>query len=284
MRCDLAKSHIFAYVDEELGPEPRAELEAHLAHCAACRSLLAQERAFREAYVAPLRPDPAPAHLRETVDRLLDGLHGARAGRWRRRRTILGRAAAAAALIVVGAGIGMALDPVVARRDALAELTEASVTQHQRLASGLLPHDIVAASPATAAAWLRGRLDFNVEIPELRTPNLTLLGGRVSHLASVPVAALEYRLEDKHVSLFVIPGEAYGRLGLSEKPKFKVRRHRGYDVIIWRQHGTGYTLVSEVGSRSCLVCHSPDEKIHVPLDELDSARLAPPQQQRRTES
>jgi anti-sigma factor RsiW len=166
----------------------------------------------------------------------------------------------------------MALDPVFLRRDALAELTEASVIQHQKLASGLLPHDVVAASPGEAAAWLRARVDFNVELPELKTPNLTLLGGRVSHLANVPVAALEYRLDDKNVSLFVIPGDAYGRLGLSEKPKFKVLRHRGYDVIIWRQHGTGYTLVSEVGGRSCLVCHAPDEKIEAPPDHVGDGR------------
>jgi hypothetical protein len=39
-------------------------------------------------------------------------------------------------------------------------------------------------------------------------------------------------------------------------------------VIIWRQHGSGYALVSEIGRRSCLVCHSPDEKLDVPLESL----------------
>jgi anti-sigma factor RsiW len=281
MGCETAKSLIFPYVDDELDPELRAELEAHLGRCVSCRQLLAHERAFRETYVARLRPDAAPAHLRETVDRLLDGLHRQRTGVRRRRRAVALRGMAAGLLLLGGAAVGMALDPIFTRRDVLAELTEASVVQHQKLASGLLPHDVVAASPGEAAAWLRARVDFNVELPELRTPNLTLLGGRVSHLANVPVAALEYRLDDKNVSLFVIPGEAYGRLGLSEKPKFKVRRHRGYDVIIWRQHGTGYTLVSEVGGRSCLVCHSPDDKIEAPPDHVDSGTGA---QQRRTES
>jgi anti-sigma factor (TIGR02949 family) len=283
MKCESAKSHIFPYVDDELAPELREELEAHLARCPGCRQLVGHERAFRDAYVSRLRPDPAPAHLRQTVDRLLESLHHQRRGVRRRRRALVLRAVTAAVLLVGGAAVGMALDPVLVRRDVLAELTEASVIQHQKLASGLLPHDVVAASPGEAAAWLRARVDFNVELPELKTPNLTLLGGRVSHLANVPVAALEYRLDDKSVSLFVIPGDAYGRLGLSEKPKFKIRRHRGYDVIIWRQHGTGYTLVSEVGGRSCLVCHSPDEKIEAPPDHVDSGG-ASPAQPRRTES
>jgi hypothetical protein len=29
----------------------------------------------------------------------------------------------------------------------------------------------------------------------------------------------------------------------------------------WQSNGTGYTLVSEVGGRSCLVCHTPAEKV-----------------------
>lgn len=282
MNCDTAKSHVFAYVDDELPPDLRVELDAHLAWCEACRQCVGHERAFRETYVARFRPDPAPAHLRESVERLLDGLHRGHARKRGRRRDLTLRTAAAVVLTLTGVLLGMAFDPLFVRRDALAELAEASVSQHQKLASGLLPHDIVAASPGAAAAWLRDRVDFNVEVPELRTPDLALLGGRVSHLANVPVAALEYRLEGKNVSLFVIPGDAYGRLGLSEKPKFKLRRHRGYDVIVWRQHGTGYALVSEVGGRSCLVCHSPDDNITAPPDHVDSVETpAPP---RRTDS
>jgi hypothetical protein len=68
------------------------------------------------------------------------------------------------------------------------------------------------------------------------------------------------------VSLFIIADEMYQRLPLKEKPKFKVLSHRGYDVIIWRSHGTGYTLVSEIGGRSCVVCHSPDEKREAVLE------------------
>ena len=78
------------------------------------------------------------------------------------------------------------------------------------------------------------------------------------------MAALEYQIDQNNVSLFVIPPEAYARLGLSEKPKFKELKHRGYDVIIWRQHGTGYALVSEIGNRSCLVCHSPHDNLGAP--------------------
>jgi anti-sigma factor RsiW len=261
MNCDTAKSRVFPYVDAELAPELLAELEAHLAGCGSCRRLVEQELHFRDAYMSRLRPDPAPAHLRESVDRLLAGLAGEiDGGRWTRYRRLI-YPAAAVVLLAVGLALGIGLKSLLQRGDLLAELTEASVDQHQKLASGLLPPDLVDASPKMAEAWFRRRLDFNVSVPELPSTNLTLVGARISHLANVEVAALEYRLDQNNVSLFVIPEEAYARLGLSEKPKFKVLKHRGYDVIIWRQHGTGYALVSEIGNRSCLVCHSPGEKL-----------------------
>jgi anti-sigma factor RsiW len=257
---------VFPYVDAELAPELRDELEAHFAACETCRRCLEQERRFRDTFISRLRPDPAPAHIRERIDRLLEGLaEGPARRRWLGHRR-LAYAAAAVVLLSVGLASGIGLKAMLQRGDFLTELTEASVEQHQKLASGRLPPDLADTSPKAAEAWLRRRLDFNVKVPELKSANATLIGARISHLLNVEVAALEYRLDQSNVSLFVIPEEAYQRLGLSEKPKFKLRKHRGYDVIIWRQHGTGYALVSEIGSRSCLVCHSPDDKLDAPGD------------------
>jgi anti-sigma factor RsiW len=282
MNCDRAKSQIFPYVDAELVRELRPEMEAHLAVCPSCRRLVEHELTFRDRYVARLRPDPAPAQLRESVDHLLGGLVGVPVAT-RRQRWGAWIASGMAALLLLGLGIalGAGLQSMRHRADMLAELTEASVEQHQKLANGQLPPDLIDGSPRTAEAWFRRRLDFNVTLPELKTTNLTLLGARISHLGSVPAAALEYRLDHRNVSLFVIPDEAYRRLGLSEKPKFKRLNHRGYDVIIWRQHGTGYTLVSEIGTRSCLVCHSPEEKLDASFESVPHRRVSPP---RRTDS
>ena len=273
MSCDRAKSQIFPYVDGELPRELRQEMEAHLAECTACRRFVDQELTFRDRYVARLRPDPAPPDLRESVDRLLEGLVSAsERGRGRRVQTWIAAGVAAVLLLALGVTIGIGVQTMRQRADLLAELTEASVEQHQKLANGQLPPDLVDGSPRSAEAWFRRRLDFNVTLPELPSDNLTLLGARISHLGSVPAAALEYRLDHPNVSLFVIPDEAYGRLGLSEKPKFKMLNHRGYDVIIWRQHGTGYALVSEIGTRSCLVCHSPDEHLDASFESVTHRR------------
>lgn len=268
MNCDAAKSQAFPYVDGELSADLRGEMETHLAACPACRLVVEHEFAFRDAYVSRLRPDPAPRALRDQVHALLAGLAEPTAPAPRRRSVRWRHAVAALLLLAVGVAGGMKLAAVLERGATLGKLAEASVDQHQKLVRGLLPPDIVGVSPKTAEEWFRKRLDFNVNLPELNNPNLTLLGARISHLDSIEVAALEYQLDRKHVSLFVIPVEAYTRLGLSEKPKFKVLKHRGYDVIIWRHDATGYALVSEIGGRSCLVCHSPDDKFDAPLESF----------------
>src|SRR5437870_13381140 len=67
MDCSTAKSKIFPFVDGQLTPELRDQLEAHLARCGTCRRLVDLEVAFRETYADLLRPDPAPEPLREQV-------------------------------------------------------------------------------------------------------------------------------------------------------------------------------------------------------------------------
>ena len=262
MDCNTAQSKVFPYVDGELTAEVRDQVEAHLERCAACRRLVDLEFAFRNAYVDRLRPDPAPARVRDHVITLLDDLHRgphARRGQWRLKR--FGLCAAAALLVGVGVGAGIALQSYIATGTPLVDLADAAVEQHQKLVRDLLPPDIKDVSPRAAQEWFRKRLAFNVTLPDLKTERLRLLGGRISHLGDIEVAALEYQVDANNVSLFIIPEEAYRRLHLTDKPRFKVVSHRGYDVVIWRSQGAGYTLVSEIGDRACLVCHAPDERL-----------------------
>jgi anti-sigma factor RsiW len=260
--CSTAKAKMFPYVDGELGQEARDQVEAHLAHCGACRRLVDLEVAFREMYVEPLRPDPAPSRVREKVSALLSGLDGERrAGRRRAgvRRLALGLAAGL--LVFSGVIAGLGLQQYLRPATSVTDIADAAVEQHLKLVRDLLPRDIKDVPPKAAEEWFKKRLAFNVNLPDLKADSLQFLGGRISHLRDVEVAALEYEVEGNKVSLFIIPEEAYRRLQLGDKPRFKVLSHRGYDVVIWRSQGAGYTLVSEIGDRACLVCHGPNEKL-----------------------
>ena len=267
MACRMLEPKLFEYLDGELSDEERRVLEGHLGSCPDCRRRVELERAFHEIYVAPLRPDEAPAGVRGRADALLASL-AEPARSWGTRSLHSRRAvtAALAALLVVGGLWGLIL--TWAQREAsasLLRLADASVDQHQKLAKGLLPFDITRASPGEVEQWFRSRLDFNVRLPVLNREHLTFLGGRISHLRDFEVAALEYHVDEKNVSLFIIPSEQYQKLGLNAEPKFKMVNRQGYDVIVWAAHGAAYALVSEIGGRSCTVCHSPEEKLDVTL-------------------
>jgi anti-sigma factor RsiW len=269
MACEIPLGE---YLDGELSGEARRRLEAHLGECAGCRRRVELERAFREIYTAPLRPDEAPPAVRERMTALLAALADpdrSRAGR--RRRVVV---AAAAALVVAGAAAGVFLGGGQrAAAASLVRLADASVEQHQRLARGVLPLDITDVSPKEAERWFGQKLDFNVRLPDLKREQLTFLGGRLSHLDGFDVAALEFRVDEQNVSLFIMSAEQYRKLGLREEPRFKMVNRSGYDVIVWSSHGVAYALVSEIGGRSCAVCHTPEERLDVTLKpEVHPAR------------
>jgi anti-sigma factor RsiW len=263
--CKIPRTEIFQYLDAELAPADRTRVETHVASCSDCAQLVRIERAFRTAYMDRLTPDPAPDSVREGVSRLLAALPDpGSVRRASRRLTPAAMLAGGVGLLVLGAFLGAGVRDVWRGPGlSIVQLADASVDHHQKLVRGLLPLDIKAASARDAEAWFKSKLDFNVSIPEVKDHRVTLLGGRISHLRELEAAALGYRVDDKPVSLFIIPEEQYRRLGLSETPKFKVLSRRGYDVIVWRSHGAGYTLVSEIGGQPCLVCHSTKEPLEL---------------------
>src|SRR3989442_5905407 len=127
MDCSTAKSKIFPFVDGELTPELRDQLEAHLARCGACRRLVDLEVAFRETYVERLRPDPAPEPVRERVATLLRGLgQGRRAGRGQRRVGRLAGSAGAVPPLAVRLGGGAALPALTRTKNPAHEAADAA--------------------------------------------------------------------------------------------------------------------------------------------------------------
>jgi anti-sigma factor (TIGR02949 family) len=267
MECRAVRASLFRYVDGELAEPQRAALDRHLAACSACRRLAELERSYRETYILPLGPDAAPPEVRERVLHLLESLASrppSPQGRPLLRRGL----AAGAAVVALGSALWFMATLGQRGTAPIVQLAEAAVEQHQKLVRALLPYDIAQVSPQRAEEWFRRRLDFNVSIPPLPHEHVTLLGGRISHLRDLEVAALHYQVEGKDVSLFILPFEGYRQLGLEESPKFKVVPHKGYDVIVWTSRGLAYSLVSEIGGRACLVCHSADEQ----LDPVSQAK------------
>jgi mycothiol system anti-sigma-R factor len=70
--CHEALARLYEYLDGELEPESREEVEAHFAVCARCYPQLATERSFRAAVQRAMDGGRAPEALRHRVLSLLD--------------------------------------------------------------------------------------------------------------------------------------------------------------------------------------------------------------------
>ena len=272
MTCEFVRARLFMFLDGELSDRERGLPVEYTGVCTKCQHLLELEQAYREIYIAPLRPDPAPLPLRARAIHLLATRSQPSRPRWRPfpeyRRAILAGLVCCTFLVGGSAVIGL-MGPQRRASDSLHRLAAAAVEQHQRLAAGLLPFDIAPVSPKEAEEWFSASLDFPVRLPELRYEHLALAGGRIVNLETFQVAALEYRVDGQDVSLLIMPTKQYQQLGLKREPKFKRISQNGYDVIVWNspRHAAAYALVSEIGPRACMVCHAAADrdKLKVPL-------------------
>jgi len=214
--CDGPR--VTAYVDGALPAEARAEVEAHLAACPACREQEAFERGLREKMRALPAP-PLPPGLEERVARRLRRRPLPRFVRW--------LPLAAAVVLVVAWARGAA--PFVAW-----ELTR----DHVHCFGGArLPAQVWTSDPREIAAWYRER---GTELPLVPATagGLELVGGRFCPLLDRRVAHLYYEGQKRRLSLYVVPGPARFTSGLGI-------RVRSENVRLLRTGGETVALVSE---------------------------------------
>jgi anti-sigma factor RsiW len=186
MTC--SPERVTGYVDGALSDVDRAEVEAHLASCAACSEQVRAERALRER----LRALPAvdlPAGLEETVRRRL------RRGPWAQRvaRRLLPLAAGLGVLVMWGRGS----PPVVARELALDHL--------KCFRKATVPAKVFSNDPAQVRSWFDARGTRTPLLPE-GANGLEILGARHCPLLDgSSVAHVYYTGEGpRRISLYVV--------------------------------------------------------------------------------
>lgn len=246
MDCAELARALDAYLDGELDAPERAEADAHLAACPACRAQADAEGQVRSAMRARLRTafgvgtpaGRAPVELRE---RIHEALAHERRPLWRRALSplpIAALAACAAGVLVVIATNGGA-DPLV----------EEAVRKHTRD----LPLEVTAASvgPDSVAHWFAGKLDFNAAPPQFHRAEVRLVGARLSHIQDRPAAYMRYDLPRGHLGLFILddPERHFPdvvRMLHTGPAAVRLINARGYNVAVWRRNEIVYSLVSDL--------------------------------------
>ncbi len=245
MDCREMERSMDAFLDAEFDERERAEAEAHLACCPACRALVdgqarirdAVRAKLREAMAAPAPAGRAPAELRE---RLARSLAKERRPLWRRTLSplpIATMAACAAGVLVV-----------LASHSGNPDLLEDAIRNHHRG----LPLEVDAAA---MPGWFADKLDFHPALPHFAGGGVRVEGARLSNLREWPAAYVRYQLPRGQAGLFIVddPGRRFDAPGHDVRLGHEVVRMasaRGYNVAIWRQDEIVYSLVSDLDEDS----------------------------------
>jgi mycothiol system anti-sigma-R factor len=195
MNCEEADRFLDAYLDGELEPAKRAELEQHLLECADCEEKLRRLREFRSFFASNAPHFPAPPELRNKILARLEV---------QRKSNIMALARQpwlyAAALLIIGVAVAwLGFSPNSEKK-----IADQAVANFKRAALLERVCDVVSPDPGVVKPWFSGKLDFSppVLLPGL---NFQMRGGRLDVLENRKVAAFTYRRDKDLVTLFVWP-------------------------------------------------------------------------------
>jgi anti-sigma factor RsiW len=188
--CQSIDTLAMAFLDDELVPEERRELELHLLQCASCKQHVETERAELQVIRKALQPPPAPDMFKARMSRALD-LADREAQRAERQRTrsVVGRLLLPGSAMLAAAAAIFAF--VVIKPDLPAK-TGGVAKEVVRQQSRTMPLEVRGASTGT---WLRENF-APIEPPQFRAPrhDIVLMGARLTAVSGHNAAQLRYRV------------------------------------------------------------------------------------------
>lgn len=215
MSCEPER--VTGYVDDALQPSERAEVEAHLASCAACREQVEEERDLRTRLRALPSPELRPGFEQQVRAALAP------------RRSRISWALPIAAALTFLALWARGAPPFVA--------FELGRDHAKCFGRARLPAKVWSDDPQVITGWFEGQ---GTEMPLVPASagGLSLVGARYCPLLDRFAAHLYYAEGDRRASLFVLRGPARFRDGYES-------RIGGRTVLLFRSAGLTLGAVAE---------------------------------------
>jgi anti-sigma factor RsiW len=230
---------VHALVDGELDPAHALEIERKIAADPALAAEHARLQALQRALRGKVPAKPLPAHVRMRVERAI-GLDAAPA-QTRRAGSRPSWAALAAsialALMVGSASTYLALAPTSGDR-----IAEEVADDHLRALMAPQPYEVASSDRHTVKPWFNGKIPQAPRVVDLAAQDFPLLGGRIDVIGGVAVPTLIYRHRLHLISVFAVPAANAAASSIER------RTIRGYNLIGWRDGGSAYWAVSDLGA------------------------------------
>ncbi|MET3916493.1 anti-sigma factor RsiW [Variovorax sp. OAS795] len=249
-----ADDELHAFVDGQLAPHRRSEIEDALARDPSLAERVAAWRSQRDALRrlhGELLGEPVPAHLLGALDRSQP--REARQGRWSRWGGM-----AAGVLVAFAAGwLGNAqwsarhAAPVpLAKAPAMREFVhDASVAHAVYAPEKRHPVEVGATEQQHLVQWLSKRLDKPLKVPDLASMGYTLVGGRL--LPGESGARAQFMFEDtagERVTLYIgtLDGRTAAGAAASRETAFRFASEGPVPSFYWVDQGFGYAVAGKL--------------------------------------
>jgi anti-sigma factor RsiW len=233
MDCAEVRDLLHPYADNELPPEERRAVAAHLGACGACAQHLAELEGLRYR-VKKAGTHALPAGLEKQVGALISANRN-----WDRpelRWRIAGRTASHLAAVALGGAIAVVL---MARIEGEQRIVDDVVSAHVRSLLGGQPAQIASADPHVIRPWFGGKVTYAPQVKDLASEGFPLQGARVDYVPPQAVAAIVYGRRLHRITLFILPAEQ------GPSAAAQVSRY-GYNLVSWRDPSFSYYAVSDL--------------------------------------
>lgn len=249
-----SEDDLHAYVDGQLPPQRRAEIELWLAENPQAAAEIAgwqRQAGLIRAIFAAETPRPGDVQRLAALAAGAGHVHSPRGGqaggkrRWT-RRAVTAAAAAGLALFALGAGAGMVgaqfLDRQTTRVAALQALPEAARANYLIYAREVRhPVEVGADQQTHLVAWLSKRLGSDIAAPDLTSEGFSLVGGRLIPYRQAPAALLMYENEKgERVTIL------FGRNERNTGTGFRFDSAGSVQTFYWIDGPVGYAISGEI--------------------------------------
>jgi anti-sigma factor RsiW len=227
-KIPVTEDELHAYVDNELPPERRGDVEAWLAAHADDAERVQAWRTMAEALHArydAVADEAVPKRLE--IERLVK----------RPRRWIYGAIAASLVAFVAGGGAGWMARGAAASPSVFQDFTVDALDAHRLYVVDVRhPVEVPGSDRTHLLQWLTKRCGWNVRAPELDETGLKLVGGRLLPGPSGPASFLMY--EGASGERFTI----YAARAATEATQMRYATQDNDGALFWADRGVGYVV------------------------------------------
>ena len=227
-KIPVTEDELHAYVDNELPPERRGNVESFLAAHPEDAERVQSWRAMADALHA--RYDGianAPVPQRLDLERLVR----------QPRKWIYGAVAAGFAAFVAGGAVGWVAHGAAAAPSLFQNFTGDALEAHRLYVVEVRhPVDVPGDEKAHLQQWLTRRCGWSVHAPELESTGLKLVGGRLLPGPDGPASFLMY--ESASGERFTI----YAAKAAAEATQMRYRSQDNNGALFWADRGVGYVV------------------------------------------